>query len=753
MKKNSLRSLSKTAILLLILSCSLVCEDLVTITNADDGSTETKTYSQSQADAVKEKRNKVCEGLDIKVELKSESEMSEKRDENKNAFTETVDILMDVYKNGDYMKLVNPKLTLILMVVIFLVFVILSVIIFWINLCICCCNGDEKNKGCCISCNLVIALVGLVGFAGCCVAIAVFVTGVKNGMQEVNCSLHIIQDDIINGNKAVNDFMGFFPLTEIINSYIDDFTNLTQNHGANLDAIVNLNLHTSSKSALDSLDTFCADCASKETTDGVGTKTKPHSVTDVLDGLKTGAKEEFKIVADTCKIIHDGAVAGKEQVDNPDVNAALDSLKSVVSLISGIILTFDTSFGSIGNSYDTIDSSYNTAQIVFIVFCFLCLLIGLLIFICLCCAYNNKGCDKFGCFRFAIAIFGMFTLIFMIFSFAVGAVTFATSASCGLLQQFTKQAGIDNFVELFSLDAQMQTILTTCLLESGDGSITKIFMGEGDNQSSSDMFAQVQELLDMFTSYEEVLAELNTDRTSKAFTIYNDTLNQFKSGELPDHDNVVPSLGSLNNFVTCDASINYSLTSTSCPDGSTCIDLKTTSTYTKPSCADDGNTAAATKFVTDLNKYINETETLMNELHGKTYSLTTSPDTPNKLFKDTLTDFDTAIEKINLIKADLTDTINMLENNNLESGSNCKIIRAEFQSLESSLCFKFVPELYKFMLAAFLGSIFFFSFIWHLCCGNFCLERSGEHGSDAEIPDNYDNTNFNPKNQNNNYYN
>ena len=130
----------------------------------------------------------------------------------------------------------------------------------------------------------------------------------------------------------------------------------------------------------------------------------------------------------------------------------------------------------------------------------------------------------------------------MIFSFAVGVVTFATSTSCGLLQQLTQQEGIDKFVSLFALDDQMKNILSTCLLESGDGSITNIFMDDGGTQDTSDMFGQVQELLDMFTSYESVLNDLNTDRTSISFTIYKDLITQFKTGDLPDHDNALASL-------------------------------------------------------------------------------------------------------------------------------------------------------------------------------------------------------------------
>ena len=710
------------------------------------------TYTKEQADEMKQKTETACEGLEVTVVLESEDYMSEERKKYNNSFTESVDLLLDVYKNGDYMKILNPSLIVLIIIVVFTVLVILSMIIFLINICICCCNGKETGRGCCISCNLVFALLGLVGFGASCVAIAVFVTNVKTGMNEVNCTLHIISNDIINGNKSVKNFMGFFPLTEVLNQYVTDFDKLVNNHKSNLQDVKDLELNNASQSAVDSLATFCSDCSTKKTTDGEGNQSTPHSVSDVFDGLKTGADAEFNGLNDICKVVDEGAKSGVDQVNNPDIQSVLDSIKAVVDMVTGIISTFDSSFGSIGSTYSVIDNSYDTAQIAFIVFCFLSLLIAVLIFVGLCCAYNNKGCDKFCCCRIIIAVLAIFCFIFMLFSFVIGVVTFATSTSCGMVQQFSSDAGINKFIDLFSFDEQMTKIMKTCLLESGNGSITEIFMGDSAS-TSTDMFDQVQELLDMFTVYLDFYDQLPADKMSIAFTEYKKAIEQFKEGTLPDHDNVVVSLGTLNNITDCDTASEYSLTATSCPSGKTCKDIKTTASYVAPSCQTDAaQNTSATKLFDDLKKYITETETLVDELLEKTYSTTSSPSTPNKLYHDTILKFDTAVTKLNLIKTDLATTIDLIQSNNLEEGTNCQILRAEFQTLEKSLCFKFVPNIYKFMLVSFVASIFFFSFLWHFCCGTFCLERSGEHGEDAEVSESYDNTQFNPKG-NKNYYN
>lgn len=747
--KNKLR---KNIRLMVVFVAVLATTSALILSDDGSSSTPTATFTDSDASSVKEKTDAACDGIDVTVKLQTDDYMSEMREQNKNSFTESVDLLIEIYETRDFMKLLDIQLAFLIVIVLFMVFVVISTIIFMVNICICCCNGKDNNKGCCISCNLVISFFGLLGFTGCCIMIAVYVTSVKSGMNEVNCTLNLINNDLINGNTSVNNFMGFFPLTKVINQYISDFENLVNNHKQNLQDIVNLNLESSSKSALDSIDPFHTTNKSRETPDGEGNNNLGHSVTDVMDMAVEGAKVEFETLWNTSKIIHEGATAGLDQVNDPNTQNALDELKNVENLVTGIISTFNSSFGTIGDTYSTIDSKYNMAQIIFIVFCFVCLLIGLLIFIGLCCAYKNKGCEKFCCCRIIIAVLAIFCLIFMIFSFAVGVVTFATSTTCGLMQQFGKEEGITKFINLFKLEGDMKIILTTCLLETGTGSLSTIFMGESsDNQDSSEMFNDLQELLDMFDTYQELLESLPDDKMSISFTAYKDAIEKFKTGELPDHDNALTSLGTLNQIISCHTE-EYSLTADSCPDGKTCIPLNTTSSYSNPGCADSAKDSEASTLVTNLNGYITATITLVNDLVSKSYSTATNPSTPNKLYNDSLVDFYTAVDKLNLIKADLENTINQLDGNNILEGTNCKILRAEFQTLETSLCFNFVPNLYKFMLVSFIASCFFFSFLWHFCCGTFCLERSGEHGSDAETPENYDNTQFNPKGHDNNYY-
>ena len=713
----------------------------------DSSSTPTERFTQAKSQELKDARTVACENVEITVKLYSDEEMAEKRKSKSNPFVETVDLLFDVYKNSDYMKLLNMQLVPLMISVVFLVFIILSLLIFFINICICCCNGKEEGRGCYVKCNLYVAFVGLVGFGLCCILLAVYAKNVKTGMTEVNCSLNTLSNDLINGNLDINGYIGFFPLTNIIGSFTSDLDKLVSNHKGNLQTIVDLNLKADSQAAAETIQPFVTKFENSMTPDGEGTMSKPLSVTDVLPSMKTGADAEFKAVTDICILVEDGALAAQSQVNNPSIDSVKESLNSVNGLIDGISNTIHGSFGTIGKGYTTIDTNYEMGQMIYVIFCFVCFATAMIIFISLCCAVQNKGCQHYCICRICISVLGLCTLLFMLFSFVIGAVTFITSSSCGVLKDFSSLEGITKFVDLFSFDAQMKTILVTCLLETGDGKLTSIFLGEGgENADSSNMFKDVESILSVFDEYKKQLELLDPNNNSLVLKAYTENIVTFETGEVPDHVNVLEKLVELNGLMNC-ANEGYAFVNSQCESGKTCKLIKDTAAFVPNDC--QSNPAPAVIF-TNLKNYLAQTSTLITNMTDDSYGA--DANTPNSKFKAVLVNFRIAVAKFDLIKADLASTLDLLQNNNLIDGANCKIVRAEFQSLEHSLCFNFVPTIYQFMLIALIASVLFFIFIWSFCCGIFCLERSGEHGTDQELQDNaYHNPNdYNP-NGNNKY--
>jgi hypothetical protein len=718
--------------------------------NADDGSgsnnaTDTASFTKAQADEIKANRISACEDVSFQVQLYTDSEMASKREEFSNAFVDTVDLLLDVYTNADYMKLIDIKLIFMIIITILLVLTLISMIIFYVNICCCCCEGNEKNRSGCITCNLVVASLGLIGFAACCGLMVFYIMGVKDGMSEVNCSLHVLSDDIINGNNDLEKFLGFFNVSTIIKTYIVDFQTLIDNHKSNFQNIQGMALHSKAQNAFDSIDTFVQDFTDKKTHDADGGDTKtPLSISEALPLLKTQAEVEFKTTQDVCELIHSAAETGYQQTNNPDTDAVKKSLEDVAALIDGFSKVIYDSFGTLSSNYGYVDQYYDIGQLSFIIFSFSCLGIGIAIYVSLCCALKKNKCTKFCCCRVIIAVLGTFTFLFMIFAFSMGTLTFATSASCGLLQQFTTKEGIDKFIDLFKLDQQMTSILETCLLETGTGKLNSIFTPDPNaTMSSSTTFEQVEILLSVFDQYNDQLNSLDPDNNSLTIKAFYENLLTIKSGEVPDHANIGAGLALINDTVSCSDEV-YVFSSPLCPSTGTCKVIETINTYDAPSCqTDSAKNQAASDMLIKLKVYYPETVQLMTELIDNSWETVNT--TPNKLYKNLLADFRTAIDKFNLIKADLQDTLALMEENTIENGANCKIMRAEFQALEHAMCFKFVPNLFNFMIVSLVGSVLFFSFIWHFCCGTFCLERSGKHGEAAEFNEKIENDVFRPK--------
>lgn len=709
---------------------------------ADDGAT--LTFTQAKADEIQSNRVTACEGIDLEVKFYTDSEMETKREENSNSFVQTVDLLLEVYQNGDYMKLLDVKLIFMMIIVIFLVLVIISMIIFYVNICLCCCDGNEKNRNCCISCNLVFASIGLLGFAACCAMITFYISGVKTGMSEVNCSLNRISDDVINGNDSLEKFLGFFKISGIINNYLIDFQKLIDNHVQKFSDIRNMGLASIAQTAYDSIDVFVQSFEDRKTHDADGGSTKtPLSISQSLPALQTAAQEEFKTTRDVCQQVHDAADIGFKQTNNADVQGIKDSLKSVVLLVDGFSNIIYDSFGTISTSYNSMQNYYDIGQLSFIIFSFVCLAIGIVIYVSLCCALKKNKCSKFCCCRLFVAILGTLTFLFVIISFVMGAVTFGTSASCGLLQQFTDKDGISKFVDLFQLDSQMQSILETCLLESGSGKLNSIFPTDPNASfSSSDTFAQIESLLSVFDQYQTQIDSLDPDNNSLVLKSFNDVFTKIKTGEVPDHVNIGEGLNLINSAVSCSDEV-YVFSAGLCPATGTCKVIETVNSYQAPACQTDSTkNQEASNMLNKLKVYYPETVQLMTELIDNSYETTNN--TPNKKYKTVLTQFRSAVTSFDLIKVDLENTLNSMQNNTIQEGANCKIIRAEFQSLEHALCFKFVPNMYNFMLVALIGSVLFFSFIWHFCCATFCLERSGKHGEAAEFNEKIENDVFRP---------
>jgi hypothetical protein len=710
---------------LLILFSGNICQ------TADSG---TINFTSSQSNSLNINRQNACEGLNITVGSYSDKELTDGRAQHNNLFNGKTALAIEIFQDQEYLKLLDKDLIIFLVTFILIVLVFISSVIYFINICLCCCTGKSETNQCCINCNLFMMGFGLVGFIAYCIALAFYIQNIRAGLKEVACTLQILPDDIINGYSTSPAFMGFFPLYEFLVKFKIDFDMLANNnYNTYANSIDNLNLRNDSLNMLNSLDSFCIDCKENTTSNAEGLMKVPFSVSTNLDTTITSAQAEFTQIYQYCNRIETGIESLKTLLEDPNQEELTKGLDSLIEKTNNFSVQINDLFESFNKYFTTVNDVSKISHIVFLVFCFVCALFGFTLFIILCYAVKNRHSSNFCCWRFSIAILGFFSLIFMVYSFSVSVVSFTTSASCGLLENIHTSSGVNRITELFSLDTQTNTLLQKCLVDSEDGEINTLLHSSQESTENIEKFDHISNFISVVEDYDKDSLNISSDKSSKSFTSYKDTLDGHSSGDTEDHFNIHSTQSLLNEIVSC-AKEYYILNTDSCPSSYTCKVLANTSEYVAPSCQiDETKNLQASTYVQNLNKYITQTISLTTTILNKSYSFDSDPKTPNKLYYDLVTEIDTMMFPMNKLKENLTSIGLKDKNLSLKDNLNCKSIKDQFNTIENYMCFDFSPNLYTFMIISLIASGFFFIFVWNLCCTICCIERSILYNEESKI--------------------
>lgn len=706
--------------------------------SADDGTLKLskELYTSTQSSTLRSTRMTACVSTSVTFDDMDDATLATLRTENQNVFIDAIDILVSIFVEKDYDQFFDERLILPAMICLLVVFVTISTVIFFVYICCCCCNEPSSSNSFCVYWNMMVWLLGLLGFIALCVVTAVYFQDIQDDLKKVNCSLQVIPDNLINGAIRIeSDLMGLYTLSDIITMYKDkDFDSLKNNHVNDIQAIKNLNLAADAENAMNSLDTFCDNCSGLKTTDADGAKEIPLSVSKDLAIAVLGAQEEFRSAYRLGEIVGKGAdnfQSLRDSYSDPTILSMMDYMNLEVS---EIITNIESAFTNINERYQTVDDSYGVVQIVFLVLCCVFALTSLILFIILCCGICAKNVTRFCCWRTFVAILGFFSLVIMVYSAVIGIVTFYTSASCGLLQDIETTEGIAKFSSLLSLTEQETFIMQTCLADTGTGDWEQVLKNHPDYKDSvSLMYNHVNDVVSMATN--ENLSSYNFPSDNKPVSLmnYSTKLETYKSGTAFDHSNVESALATLNSIVACDNRI-YNFGATTCENGKTCINLKTQSSYNTPSCQTDfSKNLQAEDLVGNLNTYISETVTLADDLIEKSTSMSASPSTPTKLYSDLLGKFVTMNTHVDSMYDSMVSVRSKRMNSTLKEDVNCKQILPEIRAFEKSLCFEFVPKVFNFMIFAFTASLCFFLLSWGFCCSVFCLERSKTFNALKEV--------------------
>ena len=707
---------------------------------------ETTDLNSTIADQdAKDKRLAACLGIDVKYVMMTDEELMIQRNKDVNLFHKSSDLLKDIIKTEDYKKIWDGSLWLPILITIIFTVAIVSVILYAINIC-CCCERKRTNMArFCVKLNLCFAVLAFVVFLITIIAMCIFLSNSRESINYVNCSFHIMNDDIKNGasyTEANLTFQGLSPLQNIFTAYGNSLNAIVQNHANTFSDIIALNLPITSKAAVDAIEPMYTDFKDKTTSDGVGEMTKPISVTNVLPSGNVSINAEFnKLYADSLNM-HEAALIGKSIITSGDPQIYQASITSANEEITAIMAGVDKYINQSNTYFSTVADKFDAVQMIYIIFNFLCLILAIIIAIGICCVYHKDKCKCLCVWRILIFILGILCALFFAFTFFVTSISFMTSSSCKIIAGLNTDAGIDDFVDTFNIGDQFNTLLKTCYSETASGDIGQVFLqNNSSNSPEMQVFNDAKTMLSIYEKYTASVAKIDVNGNANSTQELDDAFEQYRAGINNDHANVAPALAELNSAVDC-ANIYYSLTPVSCitAETKTCRAIQLEAGFIAPVCLTsngvEGVATAKTNF-DNLKKYLNETQALMTIMIDGING--TNGLSLNSKYKVAALAYLEAATEFNKAKVDQQEVIDLF-GGDLRKQTDCRIVRLHVQIIEDAICFKTTAELYSFMVVSVIGSIFFFCFVWNLCCAEYCLwnDRQGKDSDNLEEEDHQD---------------
>jgi hypothetical protein len=681
----------------------------------------------------KDNRTNFCEGIDVNYTLMSDREIEIQRNKDINLFHKSTDLLKELITTKDYVLLWDGTLWLPILITIIFTFSIISLLLYLFNIFICCKRTKSDSAGMCVKLNLCFAVVALVIFLISIIGMSIFISNARSSIQYVNCSFNIMNDDLRNGaeySDANVKFQGMLPLQNIFTGYGATLVNLVKNHVDNINNIVGKQLPSLAKTAVDAVEPYYNTYKTSTTSDPDGVKSTPNSITNILPGGKIAMDAEFAKLYDASTSLHAGALVAKSVIDTGDsaifesaIKSANTELDEVLTSINKYITMSNDYFGNVTDKYDAV-------QIVYIVFNFLCLIVAIVIIVGLCCIYHKDKCKIFVLWRVLIFVIGLLCVLFFAVTFVISGLSFATSSACQMFSELHSDQGIDDFVTTFEITEKFKIVLKTCYAENGTGDLGNVFLKENaTNSPEFQVYNDSLALLSVYENYETERATMNEQGDATSTQDVDDAFEKIRIGINEDYTNVFSTLSKLNGMVNCD-NVYYALTPNTCAQNTalTCLTIQDSATFNVPICLSGQGTvvvAEATDLFTKLKNYLTETQALMANMIDDANG--TKTESLNSKYKVAALAFLDAAKTFDLIKEDQKDILATFSGD-LTKQTDCRIVRLHLQIIEDAICFNVVAELYSFMVASLVGSIFFFCFVWNLCCAEYCLwnELEGE---------------------------
>lgn len=684
----------------------------------------------------KDDRESFCEGIDVTYQLMTDQEIEIQRNKDINLFHKSTDLLKELIETKDYTLIFNGDLWLPILITVIFAFSIISLLLYIFNIFICCKRTKSNSARCCIKTNLCLAVAALIIFLIAIIAMAIFISNARKSIKYVNCTINIMNDDLRNGavySDANIKFQGMLNLKNIFVGYGATLKSLTTDHVDAINDIVGYNLPTLSKNAVDAIEPYYNTYKDSKTTDASGNLGTPESVSVLLPGGKVAMDAEFNELYKSSLEVHESALVAKSVIDTGDTAIFEAAINSAAEEIDDIMASIDKYINLSNDYFGNITDRYSAVQITYIIFNFLCMIVAIVIIIGLCYVYHKDKCKMFVLWRILICVIGLLCVLFFAATIVIAGLSWATSSSCTMFSELHTDEGIDDFIQTFEITEEFGTVMKTCYAENASGEIGNVFLQGGANNSPEfQVYNDSKQLLSVYEKYDAQLENLDPNGNSKSTQDLDDSLEKVRIGVTQDFTDVNTVLGQLNTHVECD-NFYYALTPNTCNFSSpmTCKTIQVTTSLDVPVClSGQGQTVVdeAKDQYSKLKTYLSETQALMaNMIDGVNG---TQIQSLNSKYKVAALAFKEATDKFEAIREDQKDVLSTFSGD-LNTQTDCRIVRLHMQLIEDSICFNVVAELYSFMVAALVGSVFFFFFVWNLCCAEYCMWNEME-GEDSE---------------------
>lgn len=660
-----------------------------------------ETYDEKTLKAFKDTRENTCKNLTISPEIKTLKQLEAENEENSEYYIGELESFFEFIVTRKINLIINSDNPILLVLAIFTALTILNLIVFGVNICICC---EIKSKwNWCVKCNLIIFSIFLLGFIICGFIFAIFSVRIHKNIKEINCGMTILNDDLINGNPSFEQFKGFNAIATSLNVLNKNFESSKNADHLYYEEIRDSKLDVAANDAIDSLDPLCAECTGKKTPDGLGDSKTPFSVSTDFDNLYESAKIEFISLYSIATQIESKNSVYFDIVDPTNYDWK-DLLNSIYSSLIKKMKSWAETVSKINKVLIQVDGYYSIVQMIYVSFSSMLMVFGVAIGLSLLKSIRLKKFKYLRCWRIIIFFFGFLMLLFTVYLLVVGLIVYVNSSFCQFLY-YTSVSDEDSqsFIEaIFSIE--IANMIDICVAIDGNGKFEELmssFLKQG--YTPFVLLTNFDEFLKLYSLQTSKSLNLQNDEESFAFLTYKELIEKYKTGEAVDHANVKSVLTDLNQLVSCN-NREFILNSETCP--STCDSLLTTTSYTAPNCVDSQKRNDVESKVQNLHNYIKDTGILVDELLEKTYGDSTDPSTPNQLYKKLLSKISNAEGNLDFMKYEFDDLFKLLNNSTLLTGTNCRVARAEFHMLYSNYCSKFYRDFYWLFVLLIISGAF-----------------------------------------------